>query len=42
MFGFNFFDRKTLYIIIGIYAVLSSARYASEGIFDVILSERAV
>lgn len=42
MFGFNFFDRKTLYIIIGILALLSLASYGIEGIFDLILSVPAV
>ena len=42
MFGFNFFDRKTLYIIIGLLALLSLASYGIEGIFDLILSVPAV
>ena len=41
MFGFNF-DKKTLYIIIGILVVLSLASYGPEGIFDLILSVPAV
>ena len=41
MFGFNF-DRKTLYIIIGILVLLSLASYGIEGIFDLILSVPAV
>ena len=41
MFGFNF-DKKTLYIIIGILVVLSLASYGTEGIFDLILSVPAV
>ena len=41
MFGFNF-DRKTLYIIIGILVILSLASYGTEGIFDLILSVPAV
>ncbi len=41
MFGFNF-DKKTLYIIIGILVLLSLASYGTEGIFDLILSVPAV
>ena len=41
MFGFNF-DKKTLYIIIGILVVLSLASYGTEGIFNLILSVPAV
>lgn len=41
MFGFNF-DKKTLYIIIGILVVLSLVSYGTEGIFDLILSIPAV
>ena len=41
MFGFNF-DKKTLYIIIGILVVLSLASYGTAGIFDLILSVPAV
>lgn len=41
MFGFNF-DRRTLYIIIGILVLLSLASYGIEGIFDLILSVPAV
>ena len=41
MFGFNF-DKKTLYIIIGILVVLSLASYGTNGIFNLILSVPAV
>ncbi len=41
MFGFNF-DRKTLYIIIGILVVMSLASYGAGGIFNLILSIPAV
>ena len=41
MFGFNF-DKKTLYIIIGILVLLSLASYGTAGIFDLILSVPAV
>lgn len=41
MFGFNF-DKRTLYIIIGVLALMSLARYGTEGIFDLILSVPAV
>ena len=41
MFGFNF-DKKTLYIIIGILVVLSLASYGTAGIFDLVLSVPAV
>ena len=41
MFGFNF-DRKTLYIIIGILVVMSLASYGTDGIFSLILSIPAV
>lgn len=41
MFGFNF-DRKTLYIIIGILVVMSLASYGTDGIFNLILSIPAV
>ena len=41
MFGFNF-DKKTLYIIIGILVLLSLASYGTEGIFDLLLSVPAV
>ena len=41
MFGFNF-DKRTLYIIIGILVLLSLASYGIEGIFDLILSVPAV
>ena len=41
MFGFNF-DKKTLYIIIGILVVLSLASYGTDGIFNLILSVPAV
>ena len=41
MFGFNF-DKKTLYIIIGILVLLSLASYGTAGIFDLVLSVPAV
>lgn len=41
MFGFNF-DRRTLYIIIGILVVMSLMSYGAEGIFSLILSIPAV
>jgi len=41
MFGFNF-DRKTLYIIIGILIVMSLMSYGTSGIFSLILSIPAV
>lgn len=41
MFGFNF-DRKTLYIIIGILVLMSLASYGTDGIFSLILSIPAV
>ena len=41
MFGFNF-DRKTLYIIIGILVVTSLMSYGTAGIFSLILSIPAV
>lgn len=41
MFGFNF-DRKTLYIIIGILMVMSLASYGTGKIFNLILSIPAV
>ncbi|MBQ2835976.1 MAG: site-2 protease family protein [Clostridia bacterium] len=41
MFGFNF-DRKTLYIIIGILVVMSLSSYGTDGIFNLILSIPAV
>ena len=41
MFGFNF-DRKTLYIIIGILVLMSLVSYGTEGIFDLIISIPAV
>ncbi len=41
MFGFDF-DKKTLYIIIGILVVLSLASYGTAGIFDLVLSVPAV
>jgi len=41
MFGFNF-DRKTLYIIIGIVLVMSLASYGTDKIFNLILSIPAV
>ena len=41
MFGFNF-DRKTLYIIIGVLVLMSLASYGTDGIFSLILSIPAV
>ena len=41
MFGFNF-DRKTLYMIIGILVIMSLMSYGTEGIFSLILSIPAV
>ena len=41
MFGFNF-DRRTLYIIIGILVLMSLASYGTSGIFNLILSIPAV
>ena len=41
MFGFNF-DKRTLYIIIGILVLFSLASYGTEGIFDLLLSVPAV
>lgn len=41
MFGFNF-DRRTLYIIIGILVVMSLASYGTDRIFSLILSIPAV
>ena len=41
MFGFNF-DRKTLYIIIGVLILFSLASYGTDGIFNLILSIPAV
>lgn len=41
MFGFNF-DKKTLYIMIGILALLSLASYGTAGIFDLVISIPAV
>ena len=41
MFGFNF-DRRTLYMIIGILVVMSLMSYGSDGIFSLILSVPAV
>jgi len=41
MFGFNF-DRKTLYIIIGILVVMSLASYGADRIFSLVLSIPAV
>lgn len=41
MFGFSF-DKRTLYIIIGILVLLSLASYGTEGIFDLLLSVPAV
>ena len=41
MFGFNF-DKKTLYIIIGILVIISLASYGTDGIIDLLLSVPAV
>ena len=41
MFGFNF-DKRTLYIMIGILALLALASYGTEGIFDLVISIPAV
>lgn len=41
MFGFNF-DKRTLYIIIGILVLFSLASYGAEGIFSLVLSIPAV
>ena len=41
MFGFNF-DRRTLYLIIGIIVVMSLASYGTAGIFSLVLSIPAV
>ena len=41
MFGFNF-DRKTLYIIIGVLVVMSLASYGTDRIFSLVLSIPAV
>lgn len=41
MFGFNF-DKRTLYIIVGILVVMSLISYGAEGIFSLILSIPAV
>jgi len=41
MFGFNF-DRRTLYMIVGILVVMSLMSYGTEGIFGLILSIPAV
>ena len=41
MFGFNF-DKKSLYIIIGILVVLSILSYGTEGLFELVLSIPAV
>lgn len=41
MFGFNF-DKRTLYIIIGILVIMSLMSYGSAGIFNLILSIPAV
>lgn len=41
MFGFNF-DKKTLYIIIGILVLISLISYGAGGIFDLMLSIPAV
>ena len=41
MFGFNF-DKRTLYIIIGVLVVFSLMSYGTEGLFSLILSIPAV
>lgn len=41
MFGFNF-DKRTLYIIVGILVVMSLMSYGAEGIFSLVLSIPAV
>lgn len=41
MFGFNF-DKRTLYIIIGILVLMSLASYGTDGLFNLILSVPAV
>ena len=41
MFGFNF-DRRTLYIIVGILVVMSLMSYGMDGIFSLVLSIPAV
>ena len=41
MFGFNF-DKRTLYIVIGILVVLSLMSYGTEGIFNLVLTIPAV
>ena len=41
MFGFNF-DRRTLYIIVGILVVMSLMSYGVDGIFSLVLSIPAV
>ena len=41
MFGFNF-DKKTLYIVIGIIVLISLISYGADGIFDLMLSIPAV
>ena len=41
MFGFNF-DKKTLYIVIGILVLISLISYGADGIFDLMLSIPAV
>lgn len=41
MFGFNF-DRRTLYMIVGILVVISLMSYGADGIFSLILSIPAV
>lgn len=41
MFGFNF-DRRTLYIILGILVVISLMSYGTDGIFSLVLSIPAV
>ena len=41
MFGFNF-DKRTLYMIVGILVIMSLMSYGTEGIFSLILSVPAV
>lgn len=41
MFGFNF-DKRTLYIVIGILVLMSLVSYGTQGVFDLVLSIPAV
>lgn len=41
MFGFNF-DKKTLYILIGVLVLLALLSYGTDGLFDLVLSIPAV